>query len=565
MGLLEAAGIGRARTIFQSLDPKSVAVPLHVLRTYPGAAFIVGRNGEVSVIESEDSSLAASFQSDASWGELTARAASVIDRGAASVQILDVQREVSIEATLLPLGDGKRALVLLRPLEFANALHLSLIESRQRYKDFVETVSDFCWETDCEGRFTFVSPRGAFEWSAREMVGRPASDFLAGPDQDSPVPEIFRTQSFTQNDDIWFRCADGSTECLSVVAAPLWDPNGRWRGSRGLCRKVTQQRRRDQETAHMRLQGKLTTHLTHTVQDETDPEMALKQAISAVGLAICATGGAILRRDDIGDLAEIARWGEGMTSELIGQASSLFAVGAAVDDLCNDVHVIGVPTSFRGQANGLALFWREIDRGLFTEEDRLTLEAAERPLGATIARLVSLENAVLLSRADPLTGMLNRRAFQEEVARRIARLEHDSQPASLFFVDLNNFKLVNDVRGHQAGDAILIEVAHLLQESTRPSDLVGRIGGDEFVLWLDEADGAISGERAAAILTKCQRLADRTGDPGRPFGASIGLAVYNPGSAETIDQLLMRADIAMYRAKRQKTGFALADMAEPPP
>src|SRR5262249_14427520 len=106
-------------------------------------------------------------------------------------------------------------------------------------------------------------------------------------------------------------------------------------------------------------------------------------------------------------------------------------------------------------------------------------------------------------------------------------------------------------------------VADILRESTRPSDVAGRIGGDEFVLWLDGADHAAARERAAAVLAKFRTLADRTGDPARPFGASIGIAMYDPNQPETIEQISMRADIAMYRAKRQKTGYAIAEAAEP--
>jgi diguanylate cyclase (GGDEF)-like protein/PAS domain S-box-containing protein len=563
MGLFQAA-TGIAATPPKILDADAISLPREILRSFPGAVLLMERNGRVENLDN-GSVLATGLGAEASWPDLKSRAAAAIERSAASVEILTVRGDTPVEATFLPLGDGARALVLLRPLEFANALHRSLVESRQRYKNFVEAICDFCWETDTEGNFSFVSLEGALGWSPREMVGRPVGDFLVMPEGEGPLPEVFQARSFLQNDDIWFRAADGSTECLSVSAAPLRNADGSWCGSRGLCRRVTEERRRDRETAQTRLHGQLSNRLASATEEETDPKAALMQAVSTVGLAICATGGAVLRQSEAGDLIEIARWGEGFSDEIGAQALALIGEGLPIDDLCGDLHLVGVRTSFRGSPNGVALFWRALERGLFTDEDRPILDAAERPMGASIARLVSLETALSQSRLDALTGLFNRRAFHEDVGRRIERLRHDREPGCLFFIDLNNFKLVNDVRGHREGDAILNEVAAILRDGTRPSDVAGRIGGDEFVLWLDGADRGAAQDRAAAILAKFRALADRTGDPVRPFGASIGVALYDPALPETIDQISMRADIAMYRAKRQKTGFAIAEAAETTP
>ena len=535
---------------------------LDTLRNFPGIAFLVERGGTVFRLASGRAELIPGPRADGYATEVAARAAKAIARGVVSVEILGQAIDPPIEATILPLDGEERALVLLRPLEFATAFHRQLIESRQRYKDFVETVSDFCWETDCDGRFTFVSPSGAADWSPDEMVGRSVGEFLAGDDHDGPVPEVFRTDRFAQNDDIWFRSADGAMECLSVVASPRFDDEGTWYGSSGLCRKITGQRRDDGETAQIRMKTHLASHLAHTVQDETDPKTALAHAVSAIGLAICATGGVVLRGEGPGAMAETARWGNGFNDELVARAMALHDTGAAIDDVHGDLHFVGVSIGFQGASKGMAVFWREIERGLFAEDDRGVLEVVERPVGAAIARLISFETALSRSRTDALTGILNRAGFKEEASRRLMRLKGTSEPGCLFFIDLNNFKLVNDLQGHHEGDAVLIDVARILRESTRASDLVGRLGGDEFVLWIDGADADAAGARADAIIAKCRTLADRSCDPARPFGASIGLALCDPAQPETIDQMLMRADIAMYRAKRRKSGYAIADAGE---
>ena len=157
-----------------------------------------------------------------------------------------------------------------------------------------------------------------------------------------------------------------------------------------------------------------------------------------------------------------------------------------------------------------------------------------------------------------MTGLPNRRAFREEAARRIQRLERSSSSACLMFVDCDNFKLVNDVRGHREGDNALVDICRLLQDSSRPGDIVARMGGDEFVLWVDGLDEESASERARTILEKSSSLGHYSGNPERPFGVSLGLALLDTLQPESLDELLARADSAMYAAKQGRSGFAIA-------
>jgi diguanylate cyclase (GGDEF)-like protein len=184
------------------------------------------------------------------------------------------------------------------------------------------------------------------------------------------------------------------------------------------------------------------------------------------------------------------------------------------------------------------------------------------------------------ARTDPLTGLLNRRAFLDELARRIERLDREALPGTLIFVDLDHFKALNDEAGHDAGDAALIAAAALLRDTVRPADLVARLGGDEFALWLDGADSYTAAERAESL-----RLAVPALTPAHAtvrLGASIGIATRWPhpddagdgegaGLGEGIDSLIHRADQAMYAAKRAGRGRwrvapedGVAHGAEPP-
>jgi diguanylate cyclase (GGDEF)-like protein len=149
---------------------------------------------------------------------------------------------------------------------------------------------------------------------------------------------------------------------------------------------------------------------------------------------------------------------------------------------------------------------------------------------------------------DNLTGLLNRARFIERVDEAIERTKISGEPTWIGFVDLDDFKLVNDSRGHDAGDEVLRRVANVLLSTTRPSDIVARLGGDEFAVLLGPGTGEDTAEQVA------QRIVDALGEPLRVFGemhqigASIGLAC-RMDSDTTTDDLIRRADVAMYTAK----------------
>ncbi len=153
-----------------------------------------------------------------------------------------------------------------------------------------------------------------------------------------------------------------------------------------------------------------------------------------------------------------------------------------------------------------------------------------------------------LARRDPLTGLPNRRHFEEALEAATARARRSGQPLALVYLDLDGFKEVNDTLGHEAGDLLLVEVARRLAAQVRATDLVARLGGDEFTVLLENAGDA--GDR----LQQCERLVSALSLPhalgGRQLVStpSLGIAVYSPG--ESVENLRRRADIAMYEAKR---------------
>lgn len=157
---------------------------------------------------------------------------------------------------------------------------------------------------------------------------------------------------------------------------------------------------------------------------------------------------------------------------------------------------------------------------------------------------------------DQLTGLPNRTLFHDRLTQRVAQVERDRQKLALMFLDLDDFKMVNDTLGHAAGDDFLRVIAHRLRESSRQADTVGRLGGDEFV-WFGEI---VDEQDSVLIATKFLEELSRPVSLGRhnfSSTVSIGIALF-PDSADDIAGLLKCADAAMYAVKQHsKNAFRL--------
>ncbi len=161
-----------------------------------------------------------------------------------------------------------------------------------------------------------------------------------------------------------------------------------------------------------------------------------------------------------------------------------------------------------------------------------------------------------LALTDELTGIANKRAFQDHAHRELAAAHRHGNEIALLFIDINDFKVMNDTNGHQAGDEALKLVADVLISTARESDIVSRIGGDEFCVLMPGA-----GEEAAIILGN--RFATALEDKaGTAISASIGVAVTGPVHHASVEELLEDADKSMYKAKHLSKASA-ADADDP--
>ena len=199
------------------------------------------------------------------------------------------------------------------------------------------------------------------------------------------------------------------------------------------------------------------------------------------------------------------------------------------------------------------------------------VEAPARPARAVgvevVAEVARLEQELASARAqvtalaafaqiDPLTDILNRRGLERELKRSLAHVKRYGVSAALVYLDLDGFKRINDRHGHAAGDAVLKAVAMVLDRHSRESDVVARVGGDEFVLLLWSCGEADAQVKAQAIEAAIARMTPTHAGAVLQVGASCGVTMLLP--LDRPQDLLDRADRAMYARKRVRNAILRA-------
>ncbi len=150
---------------------------------------------------------------------------------------------------------------------------------------------------------------------------------------------------------------------------------------------------------------------------------------------------------------------------------------------------------------------------------------------------------------DDLTGLPNRRLFEDRLKQAIAQSPRHHKPVALLFLDLDRFKYINDTFGHAVGDRMLQQVAERLTACIRRGDTACRYGGDEFIVMLPEMSGQASGDIVIDKIRKQLSMPYRIDDLDIELTISIGIATY-PAGQQNIEELIVQADADMYRAKK---------------
>lgn len=462
----------------------------------------------------------------------------------------------SLDLSLLPCAgaEGGGALLLARDISLERALRGALIDSRQRFKDLIDAAADFTWEIDAAGAFAFVSGPAAMGYAPSDLIGRKPQDFALAEGADAVFAGSGQGISGPGGAEIWMRGQDDRPLCLLVQGQAL-SPSGPFRGARGLARDITAQKARETELADARHRERLVVHLLRSLRRTIEPAAAIATALNTAIQAVGAEIGRVGRFT--GDSLENLGGETTPADPILIQAAVNAEEGVAIT---RDGQRLGLAFLCRhdGQKVGILILWRDIARGDWMAEDLFLLGELAEQLAVLIEQLKGHEQLRHLSTTDALTGLLNRRGFEGTLARVVDRARMEKRGGALFYVDLDNFKQINDRFGHAQGDAALVATADILRAQLRVRDPIGRLGGDEFVAWLDDIDRAEAVIKAEALQSAAQELARFAPGVEKPLGFSIGIAMLRgtdpEGEQDSLDALMARADEAMYRIKHGGKG-----------
>ena len=438
----------------------------------------------------------------------------------------------------------------------AELLQGALLDSRQRWRELVNLTADFAFETDEWGRFAMVCPENALGWAASALIGQPCTALLA--DGGGGAFNPFRVSARVRHRQAWLRRGDGGGACLSFCAAPIRDATGRVTGARGLGIDMTELDSQAAQVASALRRAEVLDHiLWRTGQEVMAPRM-MAAALESLANALGADGAAVLliSADEAGVRLAHATGtgielvmdtaGRQLLADTSGASQALNAVGSPVLSI--------VCKTKTGEQAGLTA-WRAAGARPWDRDDCLLIASAVNIVRMVLEHESIQHEMASQARTDSLTGLLNRRAFLEEVERHAVRLDKEGLTGTLIFIDLDHFKPVNDRLGHETGDRVLRGTAALLRATFRPGDLVARLGGDEFAVWLNGADHMTAAERAEYLRDAAPRaLTEIVGTEVTRLTMSIGIASREPGAGEPLDSIMRRADMAMYEVKRGGRG-----------
>ncbi|MEH6494974.1 MAG: sensor domain-containing diguanylate cyclase [Pseudomonas marincola] len=548
-----------------------------LLDEFPGPAFILAADLAVLHFNTPAEHLVSSLEIEHDSGFAEALQKGYSENGPAHqtavFEVVGAETEI-YDLTFLPLEEVRgNVLVTARNVTLQRNLTNALIASRQLFKDLVTCTAEFVWETDEKGRFRYVSPRGAIGYRAAELDGIAAKGLILGhsEDTDETAENPFYTVSPISDQIVWLRDKSKALACMSVTSIPVFDDAGTHTGNRGAGRDITEEMAQQTHLDRLASQEEMLAAVVDAMRTEVDPKKLFQIAGEGACDALNSTRIWIARKNTAGVL-EVA-FNSATEDQIEDQLFKWFAEREKKDggeyELStldwNDWRIFLSPIFSKNKIDGVVAVVRRKEAIEIEKDEAHLLHLLSDHLGVALIQIKAREELVKLSRTDELSGLLNRRAFHEDVSKRVAHGKRTKKPNVLFYIDLDNFKPVNDRFGHEKGDDVLKGVSQLLKENSRVGDLVSRLGGDEFAMWLEDIPPHEAIEKAEELQVYCKAMSEKLEviDPCLSF--SIGIAGATGQKDESLERLLADADAAMYvvKAKGKGTYSVAGDTATP--
>lgn len=275
---------------------KATQISLEALvAAHPGPALAADAEGAVLASNATASALAAWMAdgNNATLRGLVRECALYGESQQKRLRLPGKQAEYIYDLNLIPIDPGgvaKRSVLMLAQDSTAEAnFTKALVRSRQLFKDLVNCSADFAWETDSEGRFAFVSPRGAIGYTADDLNGRLVSSLLCEAPDGRPADEApFVCRDDMDNMEVWLRAATGEPACLLVSSVPVRDEDDAWCGARGVCHDVTVEKRQAYALERADRRERLMRSIIDSIRLELTPEAMFDSAAKSTSSALNA-------------------------------------------------------------------------------------------------------------------------------------------------------------------------------------------------------------------------------------------------------------------------------------
>ena len=429
----------------------------------------------------------------------------------------------------------------------------------------MDLLLDAICVVDADGRYLFVS--AAFErifgYAPEEVIGRPMIELVYPPDRERTLAATAEIMSGQPKPHFENRYVRKDGQIVHIMWSARWSEADQARVA--VARDITELKRADvlqsalydiSEAANTtedllalfrRIHGIVGTllpanNLFVALYDEKKDELSFPYYVDAHDLAPAP------RKLDSGTLsAEVIRSGQA----LLLTPDTDVALSEHIDTIIgkDSLDWLGVPLNSSKGIIGALVVQSYSGEVRYTEQDKSLLQFVSNQIASAIVRKQNEAWLQYIAHHDPLTDLPNRELFHDRLQTALARARRNKERLVVLYIDLDGFKEVNDGHGHAVGDLLLQEVAQRIRRCLRESDTVGRIGGDEFVVLLNNITlpehGAVVAEKIRAVLDRPFEL----GGKRLHISSSIGVATY-PEHGDDNKQLIRHADEAMYAAKK---------------
>ncbi|HEX7649679.1 MAG TPA: diguanylate cyclase [Noviherbaspirillum sp.] len=417
-----------------------------------------------------------------------------------------------------------------------------------------DMLLDAVFLVDMQGIIVYASAacERILGYTPEEMTGNPMIDFVAPEDREKTRNEASEVISGKLRIGFENRYVRKDGTLVHLMWSARWSEADRLRI--GVARDITERKHAEERQAAVYA-------LSEAAHTESDFPSLFRKTHQIVASLLPVAGFAVAILDQKSGQLDFVYQADAQGRSPLAQEAEARRHGDAV--LRSGRPVLRLESSAGGNISWLAMPLTGLQEAIgalilhshpgtaYADKDVELLQFVSAQVAAAIER--SRLNAELLhaARYDELTGLPNRRLFQDRMHSALARSRRSRTRAAMLYVDIDNFKLVNDSLGHAAGDRLLMEFACRLVGSVREEDTVARMGGDEFVVLLENVHGLDDALSVAAkIRSTTQQPLDIEGHSLQTM-ASIGIALY-PDDGLEAETLLRHADKAMYREKQGK-------------